>query len=285
MDEANLAFPTPLDAVPSPQAQGQLADTQQLLEKLVQLTKQTNAMNVLLVSSEYAYPYRLRQGRFFNTTNLTETIFAGEVLPAAMRQLLLHKWGLGPRLADVFLAYYGGHVHMAGQALAVLSRRLDHFDSECVAPHGVLGGIAESLEGEGAGAGGPMTAMLRALAERGFAPVKWEGNVQAQALALAYVGGFVTTSSTIVGLAEGLKGSASHGIVPSSHFVVRAQIQPPLQAWLLPIAPHPILLTHAHNAPKSPLSCSAISLPRLSMSTRPLGSMRPCQNHVPLSTG
>ena len=96
-----------------------------------------------------------------------------------MRQLLLHKVGLGPRLTDVFFAYYGGHVHMAGKALALLSRRLDRFDSECVAPHGVLGRIVESLEGESAEAGGPMTAMLRALAERGFAPVKLEGNVHA----------------------------------------------------------------------------------------------------------
>ena len=274
VDEANLALPTPQDALPSPQ----LADTQQLLEKLVQLTKQTNAMNVLLVSSEYSYPYRLRHGRFFNTTNLTETIFAGEVPPAAMRQLLLHKWGLGPRLADVFLAYYGGHVHMAGQALAALSRRLDRFDSECVAPHGVLGCIVESLEGESAVAGGPMTAMLRALAEHGFAPVEREGNVQAQVLALANVGGFVTTSSTVVGLAEGLKGSASHGIVPSSHFVVRARSLALTQLPLSGLSPHPILHTCTHTQ-HSPLSCSATSLPRLFTSTRPLVSVHPSNIH------
>lgn len=217
VDEANLAFPTPQDAL-LPLAQ--LADTQQLLQKLVQLTKQTNAMNVLLVSSDYAYPSRLRHGRFFNTTNLTETIFAGEVSPGAMRELLLHSWGLGPHLSDVFLAYYGGHVHMAAQALAKLSKKLDHFDCECVAPSGVLGSIVASLQGEGE-SGGPMTALLKVLARKGFAPVEGEGNAQAQILSLANVGGLVTTSSTVVGLAQGLHSGASFGVVPSSHFTVR----------------------------------------------------------------
>ena len=293
VDEANLAFPTPLDTLLRPQAQEQLEDTQRLLQKLVQLTKQSNAMNVLLVCSEHAFPDRLRHGGFFNTANLTEVMFAGEVPPAAMRQLLLHSWGLGPRLADVFLAYYGGHVLMAGQALASLACRLDAFHCECVEPLGLQRDLARSLKGESAEAGGPMTAMLRALAEHGFAPVQRNGGEQVQALALANVGGLVTTSSTVVGLAQGLSGRASYGLVPSSNFVVRVKqagaFQAPLEGAPPPSGPGPPtssplrFATHTRLPLSHPLCFSATSLPRLFTGTRPLQSVHPCQNKSSLS--
>lgn len=80
-----MTFPVPPDpssAQPSFPLAPLHMQAQQQLEKLVQLTKQERKMNVLLVSSEYAYPFRLRHGRFFNTTNLADTLFAGEVPPA-----------------------------------------------------------------------------------------------------------------------------------------------------------------------------------------------------------
>jgi hypothetical protein len=192
--------------VPSPQAQGQLADTQQLLEKLVQLTKQTRAMNVLLVSSEYAYPHRLRHDNFFTTANLTDVLVASEVPPGKMRALLRDGWGLGPRLSDVFLAFFGGHVHMASRALAKLCARRDTFRVEEVAPEGAAGATARCLEdAQGSSA---MAGALEALAVRGFAPCAHEGDPCAQALSLANVGGLITASSTALGLSEALRGSA-----------------------------------------------------------------------------
>ena len=246
VDEANLTFPAPPDPLsshPAPPLSPTHLHAQRQLEKLVQLTKQSRQMNVLLVSSEYAYPYRLRHGRFFNTSNLTETMFAGEVPPAAMRQLLQRSWGLGPRLADVFLAFYGGHVHMASRALAKLREELDDFNCEEVAPDGVLGPIVDCIEGEGGA--GPMADMLRALAGRGFAPVSSEGNAQAQALSLANAGGLVKTSGKVVGLPLGLRRGANFGVVPSSHFTVRCgrgyfQRSSPCAHLHLPIFPLPL---------------------------------------------
>jgi hypothetical protein len=226
VDEANLIFPAPpgppgsaLPAAPPTPAQ---LSAQLQLAKLVELTKQSRQMNVLLVSSEYTYPHRLRNGHFFNTTNFTDVLFAGEVPPAAMRQLLVQRWGLGPRLADVFVAFYGGHVHMAALALEKLSQQLDEFNCEEVAPSGVLSAIVDCIEGDGSGE--PMVAMLRALAARGLAPVSSEANAQAQALSLANVGGLVTTSSRVAGLPQGLRSGVNFGVVPSSQFVVRERV-------------------------------------------------------------
>jgi hypothetical protein len=227
LDEANLFFPAPPDpssALPAPSLSAAQLSAQRQLEKLVELTKQNRQMNVLLVSSEYAYPYRLRHGHFFNSTNLTETLFAGEVPPAAMRELLQQRWGLGPRLADVFLAFYGGHVHMASRALAKLSKQLDRFDCEEVSPDGVLAPIVDCILSESSSSSSsssPMISMLRTLAQQGFAPVDSMVNVQAKTLSFSNVGGLVKTRSTVVGLPQSLRRDADFGVVPSSQFVVR----------------------------------------------------------------
>ena len=233
IDEANLALAVPpapgAPPPPLPEQQRLLAGTRQLLERLVQLTKQSRAMNVLLVPSEHDFPHRLRRDNFFPTANLTGVFIASEVPPAKMRALLREGWGLGPRLSDVFLGFFGGHVHMASNALAKLCTRLDTFRVEELAPHGAAGAIARCLEGASQGGGGSgaaaapepaaMERMLQAMTARGFAPCAHEGDPCAQALSLANLGGLVTASATAPGLAEAVRGSEECGLVPSSHFL------------------------------------------------------------------
>ena len=224
VDEANLAFPTPPGLHPGTVLPPlsldweRMRDAQLLLERIVLLTKQSRKMNALIVSSEYGYPYRLRHDNLFNTTNLTASIFAGEVPPADMRALLRDVWGVGPRLADVFLAFYGGHVHMASQALAELAAQLDGFDCERVAPDGALGAIVAAL-GSSSTEGRGAAALLRSAAQQGFARVQQEGDASAQALARANLGGLVKAQGLVVGLPKSVRGDANFGFVPSSHFL------------------------------------------------------------------
>ena len=239
VDEANLALPMPPsdphDRALSASEMERFKDTRLLLEKLVLLTKQSNRMNALIVTSEYSFPYRLEHGGFFNSSNFTATFFSGEVPPPAMRALLQDEWGLGPRLSDVFLAFYGGHVHMAAQALAKLATQLDEFHCEGVAPGLASHHISTCLRSREAA---PMAAMLRALAERGFAPVQSAADdACAQTLSRANLGGLVRTSATLVGLPEELRRSAEFGVVPASHFMVRAEAARPLRSfvWALPL--------------------------------------------------
>ena len=226
VDEANLAFPTPpsqhpgaVPTPPSPEREKLLRDTQLLLERLVLLTKQSRTINALIVSSEYGYSFRLRHDNFFNTTNLTASIFAGEVPPADMRRLLTDSWGLGPRLADVFLAHFGGHVHMASQALPVLAVKLDAFRCEAVAPDGAVGAIVAALGSSSSAEGRGKAALLRSAAQCGFARVQQEGDASAQALARANLGGLLTSQGQVVGVPDSVRGDANFGFVPSSHFL------------------------------------------------------------------
>lgn len=228
VDEANLALPTPSntphDRGPlSTEKERLLMDTQLLLERLVLLTKQSNRMNALIVTSEYSFPYRLEHDGFFNTSNFTQCFFAGEVPPAEMRALLMEGWGMGPRLSDVFLAFYGGHVHMASRALTGLGNKLDKFDCESVAPELASHHISVCLRSRETG---HMRDMLYALAERGFAPVKDAENACMKMLSQANLGGLVRTSATVVGLPEELRGGEEYGVVPASHFMVRARGAP-----------------------------------------------------------
>ena len=223
VDEANLAFPTPPGAPPddsAPPSQDRarlLSDTQLLLERLVLLTKQTRRLNVLLVTSEYSFPHRLQHDNFFNTDNLTDTFFAGEVPPAAMRALLQDVWGVGPRLSDVMLAYFGGHVYLASRALRKLAVSLDGFKCESVAPKLASHSLSVCLQPREDAA--PMQAMLRTLAAQGFAPVENASDASAQRISRANLGGLVDTAATVVGLPEALRGGADYGVVPASHFM------------------------------------------------------------------
>jgi hypothetical protein len=225
----------------------------------VELTKQSRKMNALIVSSEYAYPYRLRHNNFFNTTNLSFTFFAGEVPPGRMRELLRNEWGLGPRLSDVFLGFYGGHVHMASEALAWLERCLDGFECDVVAPDGVAGAIARCLEEDDAA--GSMKGMLTAIAERGFAPLSHEGDPCAQALSLANVAGVVKTSGTVVGLPQEFRVGVSYGVVPASHFMVRPL--PPFPSSTTPFMDPPKLTSPIIILPHSFIHASLFFCARL----------------------
>lgn len=98
IDEANLAF--------SPDG----SKNKPMLDKLVQLTKQQREMMTLLTSSEHAYPYKLNRIGF-NQADLTNVIYAGEIPPKEMRELLVSRLGMGDRLADGFLSAFGGHIY------------------------------------------------------------------------------------------------------------------------------------------------------------------------------
>lgn len=222
IDECNLALPAPpllpqIRNGPSREQQKRQDEAIDLLHHLVALTKDSRRINVLLSTSEYDYPHRLEQGGGFNTSNLTGTIFAGEVPPKDMRDLLLDKLGLGPFLADVFLAYYGGHVHMASQALSALSTGLDEFDCASVAPKMGAASVVTCLR-----SGPAARSLLAGMALAGFAEVQDLGDPAAQLVARANVGGLVSShATTVVGVPYEVRtaGHAEYGMVPSAQFM------------------------------------------------------------------
>jgi hypothetical protein len=65
-------------------------------------------MNVVLVSSEHGFPYGLSRVNF-NISNLTGVMYAGDIPPKDMFELLTGEWKMGSELAAAFMTQYGGH--------------------------------------------------------------------------------------------------------------------------------------------------------------------------------
>ena len=155
-------------------------------------------LNVLLASSEYGYPYRMKKELKFNLANIGKTIFAGEVPPGRMRELLVEKWGLGPGLSKLCLAAYGGHIHYTAKALSELSLQKQDFAAEDVGPPIVYSGIVGCIDAEAEHPG--MTDLLRKMAVSGFAPIKEIDDPRADMMVKKNVAGFVVNGSLVVGL-------------------------------------------------------------------------------------
>ncbi|KAJ1405284.1 hypothetical protein B484DRAFT_457106 [Ochromonadaceae sp. CCMP2298] len=213
VDEANRAFELVGAAAPEKKKR-----VQDILAMLTALAKQDKVLNVLLASSEYAYPYRLKKDVDFNVANIGRTIFAGEVPPASMRELLVKKWGLGLGLSDLCLAAYGGHIHYTAMALSELSLRKQDFAADYVVPASVYDGIVECLEEETKHPG--MTDLLCELAVSGFAAIDKTSDPRAEMMVKKNVAGVVVKGSLVVGLPPEVWGCGAHcGLVPASQEV------------------------------------------------------------------
>ena len=75
---------------------------------------------MVLVASEYAFPYRIEQlGRGkYDSLNI---IVAPEVEEVAMIEMLTTKWGMPEDLAKAFYDNFGGDIFLCSQALSQLT--------------------------------------------------------------------------------------------------------------------------------------------------------------------
>ena len=210
VDEANRAFAV--------RNEKDKARAQDILALLTKLTKEDKKLNVLLASSEHAYPFRLQQNLGFNLSNVGRTVFAGEVPPAAMRELLINHWGMGKGLAEHCLAAYGGHVWHTSMAISRLSLRKEEFAAEDMVPIGLYSGIMKCLKAEAENKG--ITNLLRELAVHGWAPIDDATDPSAEIFSENNVAGVVSKQSLVVGLPRTVwaKG-AKYGLVPASQQV------------------------------------------------------------------
>jgi chemotaxis regulatin CheY-phosphate phosphatase CheZ len=119
--------------------------TKSTLRYFVSRTKQNNELSLILISSEHGYPYQLeREG--LNLQKETRVIFAGEIPPSDMRKLMVDARyeqrdnegdtiiGMGPRLAELCLAVYGGHFLTVKNAIALLSEQESQLEALSLLP-------------------------------------------------------------------------------------------------------------------------------------------------------
>ena len=158
-----------------------LLTSKPVLEYLVKCTKETHEATVLLASSEYSFPFRLKQ-LGFNLNNVTTTIFAGEVPPLDMLDLLQNKWGMGSNLAEAFVNVYGGHIQLASFGVSDLALNREDFMPRHALPVDVYEGIVQCIEAENSGRPemNGIVDILRMLAVRGFVPLLKASDLRAE---------------------------------------------------------------------------------------------------------
>ena len=119
IDEANLALPNDGN-----DAKAETAKT--ALAQITGETKEAFTASVILISSEHGYPYKLANAGL-NLDDIDNVIIAPEVPPNDMLRMLTDHWGMGPRLARLFVATYGGSIRAVYKALGNLINNRKQF--------------------------------------------------------------------------------------------------------------------------------------------------------------
>ena len=169
-------------------------------------------INVILVSSEHVFPFRLADPRLgFNMDDITGYIFAGEIPPKSMLKLLTEEWKLSEAFALALIDIYGGHaydVYLALSELRVKKERFIPFMASRTSnvAHCFKANLDVKL----------LVDTLKLLAETGFVPLEERDEPVAQVLSKNNVAGVVLASSLNVGLPDGVfKDGFKYGLVPS----------------------------------------------------------------------
>ena len=116
VDEANLALPGDDEA-----------QAQKALQYFVMLTKQQSQASVVLISSEFAYPYRLQEAGM-NLRDIRNIIVINEIPKDEMVEVMVTKWKMSQELAEEFYLYFGGDVDACERAVEKLIQKGDSFD-------------------------------------------------------------------------------------------------------------------------------------------------------------
>ena len=119
IDEANLALPNDGN-----DAKAETAKT--ALAQITGETKEAFKASVVLISSEHGYPFKLAKAGL-NLVDIQNIIIAPEVPPVDMFKMLTDHWGMGHRLARLFVATYGGSIHAVYTALGNLINNRKQF--------------------------------------------------------------------------------------------------------------------------------------------------------------
>jgi hypothetical protein len=219
IDEANVVLGIESNGKPDKQ-------TKNLLTSIIKYTKQDHNINLIMASSEHAYPYRLeREG--LNLQDVDEIIYAGEISPKEMWALLVSATyeegdnkgkaiiGMGPHLAELCLAAYGGHIWTVRNAIRGLS-----LGQDSVIPSLYLPDLSPKIN-QCLDTNRRSRPLLEAMARYGFAPIKTPNHPAAKIISKENVGGVITQNAACIGVSEAKWEGArdENALIPSSQSV------------------------------------------------------------------
>ena len=177
---------------------------------------------MILVSSEHGFPYRLQDPKIdFNLDNFNEYIYAGEVPPKDMYELLTTKWGIESNLAVALISIYGGHIYDIQNALSRLHLKKENFDFffDSNSSSNVQRCLKWKFENEKDNI--RLRETLRQLSVTGFVELGDIDDPVAKVISLNNVGGVVKKSGEVVGLSRQVweQTEFKYGIVPSKQSI------------------------------------------------------------------
>jgi hypothetical protein len=171
---------------------------------------------VILTSSEHSFPYRLCHERLhFNTTDVTELLFAGEIPPDKMYELLTTQWGVRHNLAVALIDLYGGHIYDISTHLNELNK---HKGTYIPGSQRQFDDVLNCLKLNGDKK--RMRELLAQIAENGFAPINDKTDPVAEFISRHNVGGLVQRrQATVIGFPDDVWGEHKIGLIPSKQSI------------------------------------------------------------------
>ena len=226
VDEANLALPGLANG------EKERSEAKEALAAITQWTKQDMVASVVLISSEFAYPFSL-QAAGLDLRDIGRVMVIGEVPKDDMLQMLTSDWGMDDGLAQVFYDYFGGDIFTTKQALDQLIQKKEKFN-----PYAVVDcpGLPSCVKDPKA------RAHLENIAKQGFSFVEdVKADAGARLIAQENVGGAIRNGAVTFGLPDIFKGTDYEwAVIPSSYHmkwrVARALENIPLPTPGLPLS-------------------------------------------------
>ena len=196
-DEANMAVPGDDEA-----------QARNALQYFVMLTKETKRASVVLISSEYAYPYRL-QNASMNLRDIENIIIANEIPKKEMVEVMVTKWKMSQELAEEFYLYFGGDIDLCKRAVEQLIRNGDNFDP--ITDVFNSDGLSMCVDDPDA------REHLQNMADQGWSPVKKvKKDAAAELIAKENVGGVLPKTAQIFGGPKDMfKDQHEYALVPA----------------------------------------------------------------------
>eukprot|EP00434_Breviolum_minutum_P046238 symbB.v1.2.041697.t1/scaffold8516.1/size6640/2 len=155
------------------------------------LTKQQRQASVVLISSEFAYPYRLQEAGM-NLRDIENIIVINEIPKDEMVEVMVTKWKMSQELAEEFHLYFGGDIDLCKRAVEKLIQKGDSFHP--ITDVFNSGGVSMCANNPAA------RKHLQNMADQGWSPVKSvDEDAAAELIAKKNVGGVLPKTAQIFG--------------------------------------------------------------------------------------
>ncbi|CAJ1381773.1 unnamed protein product [Effrenium voratum] len=200
VDEANIALPAGEDPE-------NIRNARQALQYFVMLTKEAKKTGVVLITSDFGYPFRL-QNCGMNLQDIQRIINVNEVPKADMLQLMVDRWGMSEDLGKEFFSYFGGNIDICSAAVKELASKRSALDPLCIVDCPGLPACAADPDAK---------KHLQNMLEQGWSPVfDVELDAAAKFIAERNVGGIVAKRAKYFDQPENMwNGKHKYALVPS----------------------------------------------------------------------